>query len=106
MCSLWSLENLKNQPLWVLYLAAVWLLIALDVISLSDSEPSVSYSVIGMWSVKIFLTSESVEPGLSDSINRIFNEKCKKIMMRDLAEEMCVIFLDSTDALRDYRSVF
>lgn len=35
--------------------------------SLSDSEPSVSYSVIGMWSVRIFLTSESVEPGLSDS---------------------------------------
>lgn len=26
-----------------------------------------SYSVIGMWSVRIFLTSESVEPGLSDS---------------------------------------
>lgn len=37
--------------------------------SLSDSEPSVSYSVIGIWSVSIFLTSESVDPGLSDSIN-------------------------------------
>ena len=39
--------------------------------SLSDSEPSVSYSVIGMWSVKILRTSESVEPGLSDSRNCI-----------------------------------
>jgi hypothetical protein len=37
--------------------------------SLSDSEPCVSYSVMGMWSVRIFLTSESVEPGLSDSRN-------------------------------------
>lgn len=37
--------------------------------SLSDSDPSVSYSVIGIWRVSIFLTSESVEPGLSDSRN-------------------------------------
>lgn len=35
--------------------------------SLSDSDPSVSYSVIGMWRVRIFLTSESVELILSDS---------------------------------------
>lgn len=42
----------------------------LVVTSLSDSEPNVSYSVIGMWSVRIFLTSESVLPsGLSDSKN-------------------------------------
>lgn len=41
----------------------------LVVTSLSDSEPNVSYSVIGMWSVKILSISESVEPGLSDSKN-------------------------------------
>lgn len=37
--------------------------------SLSDSDPRVSYSVIGMWRVRIFRTSESVLPGLSDSRN-------------------------------------
>lgn len=37
--------------------------------SLSDSDPNVSYSVIGMWSERILRTSESVEPGLSDSRN-------------------------------------
>lgn len=37
--------------------------------SLSDSDPNVSYSVIGMWSERILRTSESVDPGLSDSRN-------------------------------------
>lgn len=37
--------------------------------SLSDSDPNVSYSVMGMWSERILRTSESVEPGLSDSRN-------------------------------------
>lgn len=37
--------------------------------SLSDSDPNVSYSVMGMCRVRIFLTSESVDPGLSDSRN-------------------------------------
>lgn len=54
----------QNSPRCARYLAE---LSARADTSLSDSEPSVSYSVIGMWSVRIFLTSESVEPGLSDS---------------------------------------
>lgn len=33
----------------------------------SESEPNVSYSEIGRWSVRIFFTSESVLPRLSDS---------------------------------------
>lgn len=37
--------------------------------SLSDSDPKVSYSVMGMCRVRIFRTSESVDPGLSDSRN-------------------------------------
>lgn len=57
-------EGVKVLPLCGRYF--FWLT-AREVNSLSDSEPKVSYSVIGMWSVKIFLTSESVEPGLSDS---------------------------------------
>lgn len=56
----------RQKPLCGRNLAA-WLT-ARDATSLSDSDPSVSYSVMGMWSVRIFLTSESVEPGLSDSI--------------------------------------
>lgn len=52
----------------------------LVVTSLSDSLPNVSYSVIGMWSVKIFLTSESVLPsGLSDSKN------CFDFMMLEMS---------------------
>lgn len=55
-----------NLPRCALYLAC---LTDFAEHSLSDSEPKVSYSVIGMCRVKIFLTSESVEPGLSDSKN-------------------------------------
>lgn len=69
-------NNLKCPPLCDLYFDCFT---DLDDSSLSDSEPSkVSYSVIGIWSVKIFLTSESVDPGLSDSKNwtsKIENKK-------------------------------
>lgn len=60
----YALYAIENSPRCARYLAE---LSARADTSLSDSEPSVSYSVIGMWSVRIFLTSESVEPGLSDS---------------------------------------
>lgn len=61
-------SNLKiaNSPLCDLYFDCFT---DLDDSSLSDSEPKVSYSVIGICNVSIFRTSESVEPGLSDSKN-------------------------------------
>lgn len=59
-------EGGHHLPLWARNFD--WL-IPLDVTSLSDSEPSVSYSVIGIWRVRILRTSLSVEPGLSDSMN-------------------------------------
>lgn len=34
----------------------------------SESLPSVSYSLMGMWRERIFFTSESVLPRLSDSV--------------------------------------